>query len=87
MEIEATFKYNSSVPYNASVSLKDINNMIPDSLWRLKNLIKGTSLGFVHTDEKVNVGNGTFWTSKFSWLRAQEGFPINKTSLTGNVET
>lgn len=70
IEIEATFHYNSSTPYDALISLSDIDRQIPLCTWNVRNLSKEKSLGFFSTEDKIHVGNGTTWSSRFSWLRA-----------------
>lgn len=70
IEIEASFNYNSSKAYDAFISLSDIDDRMPSCTWKVRNLMTDKSLGFLSTQEKVHIGNGTTWNSKFQWLRA-----------------
>lgn len=69
LTVQVNFQYKSSEPYDAHISLRDIDKNLPQATWRVKDVMTDTLIGFFTTDDPIAIANGTEWTAKYAWLK------------------
>lgn len=70
LHVQVTFLYKSIQPFDANISLSDIDKNLPQATWKVKDIMKDKLIGFFSTDESIHIANGTEWTAKYAWLRS-----------------
>ena len=70
LHVQVTFLYKSSQPFDANISLSDVDKNLPQATWKVKDIMKDKLIGFFSTDDFIHIANGTEWTAKYAWLKS-----------------
>lgn len=70
LQVQVDFEYKSSTPYDAYISLRDVDKSVPEATWRVKDLMTDKLVGFLATTDRIHIANGTEWRAKYSWFKS-----------------